>query len=539
MSSGSWPLDNKLRIVKATTTEFDIVNTREIKYLGGEGNLDIDNEGGSITFYNGAYRFPSSDGEQNMVMKTNGQGVLSWQSDSSSGEVNTMSSSGGMSIYKQKVMSDLVIKGLTATSNKITLTSNTNDIGIDVDQTQITGTGTLNSGSISSGFGDIDIGTNKVTAYELCTDVLKERTPGGHEIICDANLLINTNRHLHFLNNVVTSPFEQTITTLGNSRALYFLGSHDSSSTHSMFFGYYNPNTSLPVNRVQINNFSGNMIKEGTFYNKGDTFTDSGSKVRFTTSTTDYYIAVESNEWKFQGRNANNGVSRYVFGHNNNPDLVIENSVSSSYQPSLQLGTQKIFDNNTTLSSTVVNSSLTSLGTITSLQCNNFNCDNVNINNNTISTTGTNQDMVIVANGTGRLQLASGTNLDMNGNNIINAGSINIAKSFQIGGEEVQTNSTSYVISHAFVYGGSNTDGTISTCKAICRSSSGVNGMAIRLYDQTNSTLMGQVTNILNTTNTIINIPVSNVPTGEAILTIQITQASGSETAFTYGCKIN
>lgn len=54
------------------------------------------------------------------------------------GEANTSSSVGGTSLVKTKVGVDLPFKGLTATSTKIALTSNTNDIGIDVTEANLT-----------------------------------------------------------------------------------------------------------------------------------------------------------------------------------------------------------------------------------------------------------------------------------------------------------------------------------------------------------------------------------------------------------------
>lgn len=53
------------------------------------------------------------------------------------GEANTASSAGGTSLVKAKVGVDLPFKGLTATSSKITLTPNANDIGIDVNSATI------------------------------------------------------------------------------------------------------------------------------------------------------------------------------------------------------------------------------------------------------------------------------------------------------------------------------------------------------------------------------------------------------------------
>jgi hypothetical protein len=78
-------------------------------------------------------------------------------------EANTASSLGGTGVYKTKVGVDLQFKGITASTNLIAITSNVNDIGIDVNTVNILGTGALDSGSITSGFGNIDIGTNSFT----------------------------------------------------------------------------------------------------------------------------------------------------------------------------------------------------------------------------------------------------------------------------------------------------------------------------------------------------------------------------------------
>ena len=80
------------------------------------------------------------------------------------GETNTASNVGsGEGVFKQKNGVDFELRSLTATSSKITLTDNTNDIGIDVNQVNITGTGALDSGSITSGFGSIDNGSSNIT----------------------------------------------------------------------------------------------------------------------------------------------------------------------------------------------------------------------------------------------------------------------------------------------------------------------------------------------------------------------------------------
>jgi hypothetical protein len=85
------------------------------------------------------------------------------------GEINTSSSEGGTSLVLAKSGVNLPFKGLTATSTKIGLTVNANNIGIDVNQANITGTGILNSGSITSGFGAINNGSSSITTTGLIT----------------------------------------------------------------------------------------------------------------------------------------------------------------------------------------------------------------------------------------------------------------------------------------------------------------------------------------------------------------------------------
>jgi hypothetical protein len=85
------------------------------------------------------------------------------------GEANTASSVGGTSVFKAKVSEDLEFKGLTASSSLIALSDNANDIGIDVNQSNITGTGALDTGTITSGFGSIDTGASSITTTGLVT----------------------------------------------------------------------------------------------------------------------------------------------------------------------------------------------------------------------------------------------------------------------------------------------------------------------------------------------------------------------------------
>ncbi len=70
------------------------------------------------------------------VLKATSATAATWQAES--GEINTYSTDGGTALTKTKVGVDLPFKGLTATSTKIALASNANDIGIDVTEGNLT-----------------------------------------------------------------------------------------------------------------------------------------------------------------------------------------------------------------------------------------------------------------------------------------------------------------------------------------------------------------------------------------------------------------
>ena len=73
--------------------------------------------------------------------------------------LNTFTNTGtGTGIYKGVNGNSQEFKSLIATSTKIALTSNSNDVSIDVIQANITGTGVLASGSITNTFGNIATG---------------------------------------------------------------------------------------------------------------------------------------------------------------------------------------------------------------------------------------------------------------------------------------------------------------------------------------------------------------------------------------------
>lgn len=86
----------------------------------------------------------------------------------STGENNTASNVGnsGVGIFKQKNVEDMEFKNLVSNSTHITVTDNTGNNTVDLafDSSEITAVGALTSGSLASGFGDIDIGSSILTA---------------------------------------------------------------------------------------------------------------------------------------------------------------------------------------------------------------------------------------------------------------------------------------------------------------------------------------------------------------------------------------
>jgi hypothetical protein len=108
------------------------------------------------------------------------------------GEDNTVSNVGvgGIGLFKQKVDIDLEFKNINVSSTQLSITDDlvNNEVQIDFDQTQITGTGVIDSGSITSNFGNINIGTSTldagiITATQIYIDNIR----------IDANSIISTN----------------------------------------------------------------------------------------------------------------------------------------------------------------------------------------------------------------------------------------------------------------------------------------------------------------------------------------------------------
>ncbi len=96
------------------------------------------------------------------------------------GETNTASSDGGTSLVKTKVGVNMPFKGLTATSTKIALVSNTNDVGIDVTEANLT------LGNLGGTLAITKGGTGQ-TAQTAAFDALAPTTSKGDIIVRNAS----------------------------------------------------------------------------------------------------------------------------------------------------------------------------------------------------------------------------------------------------------------------------------------------------------------------------------------------------------------
>ena len=134
------------------------------------------------------------------------------------GETNTSSSAGGTSLVKAKVGVDLPFKGLSATSSKISLSSNTNDIGIDVAEANLTLASMIGAPtSAIVGITDVQTLTNKtLTSPILITPQIND-TSSDHQYIFGVNeLTLDRTVTLPLLTTNDTFVFEAHTQTLTN-----------------------------------------------------------------------------------------------------------------------------------------------------------------------------------------------------------------------------------------------------------------------------------------------------------------------------------
>ena len=123
----------------------------------------------------------------NSYLRTsNTTGALEWTAVSGSGESNTGSNLGTQlgKVFKQKIGIDFQLRSIGVGSTKLTVVNSTDDILFDLDQDNITGTGILDSGSITDNFGSINVGSSPVTTTGTIT--------GGTLTAANVNLMDST-----------------------------------------------------------------------------------------------------------------------------------------------------------------------------------------------------------------------------------------------------------------------------------------------------------------------------------------------------------
>lgn len=96
------------------------------------------------------------------------------------------------------------------------------------------------------------------------------------------------------------------------------------------------------------------------------------------------------------------------------------------------------------------------------------------------------------------------------------------------------TYSTIYKKVHVYYYEGSKSIGTITCTNVLSYMSSGVTNYTIRLFDQTNDTVLAENTFTNTEEEECILTPISNVPEKAAILEIQIKKYGGDKTKKVY-----
>lgn len=107
-------------------------------------------------------------GDSGWVMTANdpiiiGTTPITWVKFSQAGVIVAENVGTGAGIFRDKIDTKLNFKSLVPGSTKMNIINNTNDLTLDIDQTQITGTGNLDSGSITSNFGSINNGSSSIS----------------------------------------------------------------------------------------------------------------------------------------------------------------------------------------------------------------------------------------------------------------------------------------------------------------------------------------------------------------------------------------
>jgi hypothetical protein len=155
-NSGTPTLPNKLPFAVEFTKSQTLDTFTDIKQIAVPANPS---SGTRRLFVN------STTGE--LSVRTSGGTTVSLEGAGGSGESNTASNLGsGQGVFKSKVGVDLQFRSLLATSSKIALANNTNDIGLDVVEANLT------LGNIGGTIGDSKIASHTTTKITIANRAL-------------------------------------------------------------------------------------------------------------------------------------------------------------------------------------------------------------------------------------------------------------------------------------------------------------------------------------------------------------------------------
>lgn len=150
------PIDNGIYEVTTTTTNWTLTRTAD-----SDGSPSNEVTEGLFVFITGGSTFADTGFVLTTFLGTVNTDPMTFTQSSAATSTTIANVGLGEGVFKTLNGSVNELRSLTAGSG-ITLTDNTNDVGIDVNQANITGTGALASGSITSGFGNIDNGTSGI-----------------------------------------------------------------------------------------------------------------------------------------------------------------------------------------------------------------------------------------------------------------------------------------------------------------------------------------------------------------------------------------